>query len=37
MQRGESLIVVIPKKDPQGFLGCISIYKINSKYPQTGI
>ncbi len=37
MQRGESLIVVIFKKDSQEFLGCSGIYKINSKYPQTGI
>ncbi|WP_413173171.1 GNAT family N-acetyltransferase [Anabaena azotica] len=37
MQRGESLIVVILKKDSQEFLGCSGIHKINSKYPQTGI
>ncbi|MFM2064426.1 MAG: hypothetical protein RLZZ507_4097 [Cyanobacteriota bacterium] len=37
METGENLIVVILEKDTQEFLGCSGIYKINTKYPQTGI
>ncbi|MBD2294503.1 GNAT family N-acetyltransferase [Anabaena sphaerica FACHB-251] len=37
MEKGENITVVVLKKDSQEFLGCSGIYKVNSKYPQTGI
>jgi RimJ/RimL family protein N-acetyltransferase len=37
MEKGESLVVIVLKKDSQEFLGCSGINEIQTKYPQTGL